>query len=56
MNNYYVFVDESYDDEVFVLGVVWVRSLKEVVRIKENALKVLERRIITFIILITMKK
>lgn len=44
MNNYYVFVDESYDDEVFVLGVVWVRSLKEVIRIKGNALKVLGKK------------
>jgi len=44
VNNYYIFVDESYDNEVFVLGVVWVRSLKEVIRIKGNALKVLGKK------------
>ncbi|WP_236751071.1 DUF3800 domain-containing protein [Acidianus sp. HS-5] len=43
MNKYYVFVDESYDKEVFVLAIVWTRSLKLVNSIKRSTLKKLNK-------------
>ena len=38
MNEYHVFVDESYDMRFFVLAIVWVKKISEVKRLKLNAL------------------
>ena len=38
MNEYHVFVDESYDKRFFVLAIVWVKKISEVKRLKLNAL------------------
>ena len=38
MNEYHVFVDESYDMTFFVLAIVWVKKISEVKRLKLNAL------------------
>jgi hypothetical protein len=43
VNEYHVFVDESYDERFFVLAIVWVKKINEVKRLKENALNKIEK-------------
>ena len=43
VNEYHVFVDESYDKRFFVLAVVWVKKINEVKRLKLNALNKIEK-------------
>ena len=43
VNEYHVFVDESYDERFFVLAIVWVKKINEVKRLKLNALNKIEK-------------